>query len=175
MRLYVFESASLLLLFHLYFISGMVARCIVVAGSARASKGALVTLGWCHGGFSDRYLFKPGGRNEHLAEDCPGDDHGRQADGVDVLIRRERDCAQGPASDVNDGDLHNEGDRGDAEEPVVLENSSEDIVFLISELAGVDLVEELHKNEELEGNCVHVELGGGSSHFDHTSPVGVKS
>ena len=125
-------------------------------------------------GFSDRHLFKPGGRNENFADDCPGDDHSCQANGVDVLIRSERDCAQGPSSDVNDSDLHNESDRRDAQEPVVLEDPSEDIQLLILELAGVDLVEQLHENEELEGNCVHVELRGGSSHFDHSSPLGMQ-
>lgn len=52
-------------------------------------------------------------------------------------------------------------------------DACEYIVLFVSELACIDLVEQLHEYKQLECNCVNMELRSGITDFNHALELGV--
>lgn len=74
------------------------------------------------------------------------------------MIHVERYTAHVAASKLNNGDLDAECEDNDEEEHPVVAEAGKDIEVTLTELARVDLIEELHENEGLEGDSVHQHL-----------------
>jgi len=59
--------------------------------------------------------------------------------------------------------LNDKGEDGDANEPWVVAEVGEDVVFTVTKLTSIELVEQLHEDKALEDNCVKLAFLGGSA------------
>ena len=77
-----------------------------------------------------------------------------------VLLDGKRNGTHVPSTVLDDDDLDGKGGDGDHDEEPVVEEGGEDVELAFSQLARVDLVEQLHEHEGLEDDGVHEDLGG---------------
>lgn len=75
-----------------------------------------------------------------------------------MLIEGERHCADCMTTVLYHGDLNGNGAYYNENEKTVVEETLEHIVLLGTELARVDLVEDLHENERMEDHGVKSDL-----------------
>ena len=71
-----------------------------------------------------------------------------------MFVEGQRNCSEGLATELDAGDLDNEGDDENDKEERVVEEILEDIDLCFLEFSGVDLVEDLHQDETVEEDAI---------------------
>lgn len=79
---------------------------------------------------------------------------GSEEETEQVLLEAELDGLKGLASVLDHGELDDDGGNNNHQEELVVEEVLEDVVFVVLELTGVDLVEDLEQHENVEENGV---------------------
>jgi hypothetical protein len=88
--------------------------------------------------------------HEQLHQGSPDHTGTAYEDALQVLTKAERDQLEGLASELHDEDLAEEYRDNDHDEEVVVKEIGEDVDFLLLELAGIEKVENLQKDENIE-------------------------
>lgn len=111
-----------------------------------------------HGLLIEAHPFEPLWLKNGLGDDSIDQRVHANADAYQMLIEGERHSAGGMTTVLNHGDLNCDGAYYNENEKAVVEEALENIVLLGTELARVDLVEDLHENERVEDHGVKSDL-----------------
>ena len=100
---------------------------------------------------------------------------GAEEEAEQVLLEAELDGLQGLAAVLDHGELDDDGGDHDHQEQLVVEEVLEDVVLVVLQLTGVDLVEDLQQHEDVEEDGVvlaglvipvaHADGGGDAEEF----------
>lgn len=75
---------------------------------------------------------------------------GSQQQAEQVLLEAQFDALKGLSSVLDHGELDDDGGHDDDQEELVVEEVLEDVVLVVLQLSGVDLVEDLQQDENVE-------------------------
>lgn len=101
---------------------------------------------------------EPGWWQDQLDDQGPDEGEGSHTDADSLLVWLQWSHLEGESSELDESELHDDDDQEDNHEAGVVAEVDEHIVLVVEQLTGVDHVEHLAEDEELENDRVHVAL-----------------
>lgn len=95
---------------------------------------------------------------DEFHEEADNEHGGGEGEALDVIVGGEFHAGHWGATELDEDHLDNDGQKSNHKEQWVVEEASENVQFVLK-LSGVDRVEHLHENEDLEDQGVLVGKG----------------